>query len=171
MKTTDSDSDSDSDATRPHTPTPTPTPISISIRSVRDGTGRTAFTTRTGNATVGDDGVDVDVVVVSVVVVVFANARRIVTWEQREERSRARGLWGDDDAFDSAVVREQETGEIEGVAREEIGERWERFGVDRGSGESGGDDERKQNDLSRGVDAERRARGGGDVDGGGIERV
>lgn len=73
---------------------------------------------------------------------------------------------------DSTRVREQETGEIQGVAREEIGKRWERAGVDRGSGESGGDDEREQVDLSRGVDADaERGTRRGNVDGGGIERV
>lgn len=90
-----------------------------SIRSIRDGTRGTALIVRTGNATVRDDGIDV--FGVFGVDVVFANARRIVKWEQKH-----RGLWrvqhgaGDD----STRVREQETGEIQGVAREEIGERW-----------------------------------------------
>lgn len=92
-----------------------------SIHSIRDGTRGTAFIVRTGNATVRDDGIDV--FTVFGVVVVFANARRIVKWEEQQCR---RGLWrvqhgaGDD----STRVREQETGEIQGVAREEIGERW-----------------------------------------------
>lgn len=96
-----------------------------SIRSIRDGTRGTALIVRTGNATVRDDGIDVfGVFDVFGVAVVFANARRIdVKWEQKHHR----GLWrvqhgaGGDD---SARVREQETGEIQGVAREEIGERW-----------------------------------------------